>query len=39
MSQDELVRTRLPMLRDAASEIESLLARWPALARSLTLNR
>jgi IclR family pca regulon transcriptional regulator len=39
ISQDELVRTRLPMLRAAAAEIESLLARWPALGRSLTLNR
>ena len=39
ISQDELVRTRLPMLRQAAAEIESLLARWPALGRSLTLNR
>jgi IclR family pca regulon transcriptional regulator len=39
ISQDELVRTRLPLLRNAATEIESLLARWPALGRSLTLNR
>jgi IclR family pca regulon transcriptional regulator len=39
ISQDELVRTRLPLLRAAAAEIESLLARWPALARSLILNR
>lgn len=35
ISQDELVRTRLPLLRAAAGEIESLLARWPSLARSL----
>lgn len=35
ISQDELVRTRLPLLRAAAAEIEALLARWPALARSL----
>lgn len=35
ISQDELVRTRLPLLRAAAAEIEALLARWPSLARSL----
>lgn len=31
ISQDELVRTRLPMFREAAAEIEGLLAMWPAL--------
>jgi IclR family pca regulon transcriptional regulator len=35
ISQDELVRTRLPLLRDAAGEIEASLARWPALEASL----
>ncbi|WP_426169569.1 IclR family transcriptional regulator domain-containing protein [Sandarakinorhabdus sp. DWP1-3-1] len=35
ISQDELVRTRLPMLREAAREIEDQLRRWPTLARSL----
>ena len=35
ISQDELVRTRLPLLRAAASEIESALRRWPALEASL----
>lgn len=35
ISQDELVRTRLPLLRDAASAIEAELRRWPTLARSL----
>lgn len=35
ISQDELVRTRLPLLRDAASAIEAELQRWPTLARSL----
>lgn len=29
ISQDELVRTRLPLLRQAASEIEAALKRWP----------
>jgi len=36
ISQDELGRTRLPMLRDAAGAIEAELRRWPTLARSLT---
>lgn len=36
ISQDELVRTRLPMLREAAREIEEQLRRWPTLVRSLT---
>jgi IclR family pca regulon transcriptional regulator len=34
ISQDELVRTRLPLLRDAAAAIASELRRWPTLARS-----
>ncbi len=36
ISQDELVRTRLPLLRDAAGRIEAELRRTPMLARSLT---
>ncbi|QZH76074.1 MAG: helix-turn-helix domain-containing protein [Erythrobacter sp.] len=36
ISQDELVRTRLPLLRNAAAEIEAALRQWPALAASLT---
>ncbi|WP_439534526.1 IclR family transcriptional regulator domain-containing protein [Polymorphobacter sp.] len=35
ISQDELVSTRLPLLREAASTIEEELRRWPMLARSL----
>ncbi len=35
ISQDELVRTRLPLLRVAASEIQAALQQWPALATSL----
>jgi IclR family pca regulon transcriptional regulator len=35
ISQDELVRTRLPLLREAAGEIEASLKRWPALEASL----
>lgn len=35
ISQDELVRTRLPLLRSAAGEIEASLRRWPALEASL----
>lgn len=35
ISQDELVRTRLPLLRRAAGEIEGSLKRWPALEASL----
>ena len=35
ISQDELVRTRLPLLRGAAGEIEAALRRWPALEVSL----
>jgi IclR family pca regulon transcriptional regulator len=37
ISQDELVRTRLPMLREAAGAIETELRRWPTLARSLAM--
>ncbi len=35
ISQDELVRTRLPLLRVAAGEIEAALKRWPTLEASL----
>lgn len=35
ISQDELVRTRLPMLRGAAAEISESLQRWPTLLHSL----
>lgn len=35
ISQDELVRTRLPLLRVAADEIGASLQRWPALIHSL----
>jgi IclR family transcriptional regulator, pca regulon regulatory protein len=35
ISQDELVRTRLPLLREAAGTIEHELRRFPMLARSL----
>lgn len=35
ISQDELVRTRLPMLREASAEIGSALQRWPTLMHSL----
>lgn len=35
ISQDELVRTRLPLLRAAADEIETSLKRWPALMHAL----
>lgn len=38
ISQDELVRTRLPVLREAAAEIEMSFKRWPALLHSLTPN-
>ncbi len=38
ISQDELVRTRLPVLREAAAEIELAFKRWPALLHSLSLN-
>jgi len=35
ISQDELVRTRLPLLRAAAGEIEASLRRWPTLEAAL----
>jgi IclR family pca regulon transcriptional regulator len=35
ISQDELVRTRLPLLREAAGEIEAALRRWPTLEAAL----
>jgi len=35
ISQDELVRTRLPLLREAAGEIEAALKRWPTLEAAL----
>lgn len=38
ISQDELVRTRLPQLREAAGEIETALKRWPALLHALSLS-
>lgn len=38
ISQAELVRTRLPLLREAAGEIEQSIKRWPALVHALTQN-
>lgn len=35
ISQVELIRTRLPLLRQAAGAIEAALRRWPVLAHSL----
>jgi IclR family pca regulon transcriptional regulator len=35
ISQDEMVRTRLPLLRDTAATIEQLLKSWPTLVHSL----
>lgn len=35
ISQDELIKSRLPLLRAAAAEIESALRRWPSLAYAL----
>lgn len=35
ISQDELVRTRLPLLREAGGEIERALKQWPAFAAAL----
>lgn len=35
ISQDELVRPPLPLLRNAAGEIEAALGLWPALEASL----
>jgi IclR family pca regulon transcriptional regulator len=36
ISQDELVRTRLPLLKEAAEEISLALKRWPVLLHSLS---
>jgi IclR family pca regulon transcriptional regulator len=36
ISQDELVRTRLPLLNDAAREIADAMRRWPAVLHALT---
>ncbi|MBP7952111.1 MAG: helix-turn-helix domain-containing protein [Sphingorhabdus sp.] len=36
IAQDELVRTRLPLLRAAAQEVEQALKRWPALTHALS---
>lgn len=38
ISQDELVRTRLPLLRRAARDIEASLQQWPFLMHSLARN-
>jgi IclR family pca regulon transcriptional regulator len=35
VSRDELVKTRLPLLQQAAREIEDALRRWPFLTHSL----
>ena len=35
ISRDELVRTRRPLLRTAAREIEDALRRWPFLSHAL----
>jgi IclR family pca regulon transcriptional regulator len=35
ISREELVRTRVPLLRNAAREIEDALRRWPALSHAL----
>ena len=35
ISQDELVRTRLPLLREAVREIDEAMRRWPALLHAL----
>jgi IclR family pca regulon transcriptional regulator len=35
ISRDELVRTRVPLLRNAARAIEDSLRRWPALSHAL----
>lgn len=35
VSRDELVRTRVPLLQEAAREIEAALRRWPFLSHSL----
>jgi IclR family pca regulon transcriptional regulator len=36
IAQDELIRTRLPLLQRAAGIIEAELQRWPTLVRSLS---
>jgi IclR family pca regulon transcriptional regulator len=36
ISQDELVRTRLPLLREAARDIDDAMRRWPALLHAFT---
>jgi IclR family pca regulon transcriptional regulator len=35
ISQEDLIASRLPLLREAAAEIESALRRWPSLAFAL----
>ena len=35
ISQDDLITSRLPLLREAAAEIEAALRRWPSLAHAL----
>ncbi|HEX5184947.1 MAG TPA: IclR family transcriptional regulator C-terminal domain-containing protein [Allosphingosinicella sp.] len=35
IARDELVRTRLPLLRTAAGEVEDALRRWPLLSHTL----
>ena len=35
ISQEELIQSRLPLLREAAAEIESSLRRFPSLATAL----
>lgn len=35
VSREELVKTRVPLLRDAAQQIEDALRRWPFLSHSL----
>jgi IclR family pca regulon transcriptional regulator len=35
IARDELVRTRLPLLRNAAAEVEDALRRWPLLSHTL----
>ena len=35
ISQEELIKSRLPLLREAAGEIEAALRRWPSLVHAL----
>lgn len=35
ISQEDLIKSRLPMLREAAAEIEAALRRWPSLVHAL----